>query len=101
MRKLIRDCATWLNWKVGLAFAAVLLVGLFAFGAEAGLIALLGSTPLLALLVCLIPCAIPLCFLRRSSGQGGTPSAHASPTAKGGCDCGSESCGTGTPPTQR
>ena len=64
MLKLIRDCAPWLNWKLGAVFAGVLLAGFFAFGIEARLLALLGTTPLLAILVCLIPCTIPLLLLR-------------------------------------
>jgi hypothetical protein len=64
MLKLIRDCAPWLNWKVGATFAAVVLVGLIAFGAQTGLLAILGATPLLAMAACLLPCLIPLVLLR-------------------------------------
>ena len=64
MLKLIRDCAPRLNWKIGAVLAGALLLGLFAFGMPPGLLALLGATPLLGILVCLIPCAIPLLLLR-------------------------------------
>ena len=69
MLRLIRECTPWLNWKIAAVISGVMLIGFVAFGLEARLIALLGTTPLLALLVCLLPCALPLLLLRRSSSR--------------------------------
>lgn len=94
MMKLIRDCAPWLNWKIGAVFAGVLLVAAFAFRMEAGLITLIGATPLLGILVCLIPCAIPLLLLRgrgRSANSSSTNSGSGVMQSSAGCGCGS--CG--------
>src|SRR5437867_1144885 len=81
MLKLIRDCASWLNWKVGTTRAAIVLVGLFAFGAQAGLLAFVSATPLLAMVACLLPCLIPLVLLRgkgrSSASQTGADTAQA------------------------
>jgi hypothetical protein len=64
MRNLIKECAPWFNWKVAAVFvAAVVCIG-FIVGADAGLLAVAGATPLLAFAACLIPCLIPLVQLR-------------------------------------
>jgi hypothetical protein len=90
MRNLIKECAPWLNWKVAAIFAAVVAcVGLIV-GADAGLLAIAGATPLLAFALCLVPCLIPLVFLRRKKE---TPKSTASTT---GCTCGSDACTVGT-----
>lgn len=70
MLKLIHECtpwAKWLNWKIAAIIGGALLIGFVAFGVEPRLITLLGATPLLAMLMCLLPCAIPLLLMRRSS----------------------------------
>jgi hypothetical protein len=67
MLKLIRECTPRLNWKIAALIGGIMLIGLVAFGLDAGSMTLLGTTPLLAMLVCLLPCAIPLLLLRRSS----------------------------------
>ena len=90
MLKLMNACAPWLTWKVGALFAAVVLVAGIAFGAEAGLLAFVGATPLLAIAVCMVPCLIPLAFLR---GKTKTQSSTAQSTA--GCGCGSDACTIG------
>jgi hypothetical protein len=95
MLKLIRDCVPWLNWKLGAVFAGVLLLGLFAFGMEAGSLALLGATPLLGILVCLIPCAIPLLLLRGKGGSSTTPVDPGLVQGSASCGCGKDSCGVG------
>ena len=90
MRKLIKECAPWFNWKVAAVFAvAIVCIGLI-IGANAGLLAIAGATPLLAIAACLVPCLIPLVLLRRKTepGQNTTP-------ATGGCSCGSDACTTG------
>jgi hypothetical protein len=64
MRNLIKDCAPWLTWKVAAVFAvAVVCMGLIV-GADVGLLAIAGATPLLAIAACLVPCLIPLVLLR-------------------------------------
>jgi hypothetical protein len=91
MRKLIKECAPWLNWKVAAAFAAIVAcVGLIV-GADAGLLAVVGATPLLAFALCLVPCLIPLVFLRSKKE---TP--KSTPSTTGGCTCGSDACSVGT-----
>jgi hypothetical protein len=91
MRKLIKECAPWLNWKVAAVFAAaVVFIGLIV-GADAGMLAVAGATPLLAMAACLIPCLIPLVLLRRKK----QPSGNTMP-ATGECSCGSDVCTTGT-----
>ena len=70
MFKLIRECTQWakrLKWKVAAIIASALLIGFVTLWLEARLITLLGATPLLALLVSLHSCAIPLLLLQRSS----------------------------------
>ena len=90
MRKLIKECAPWLNWKVAAVFAvAVVCIGLIV-GANVGLLALAGATPLLAIAACLVPCLIALVLLRgkKDPAQNTTP-------ATGGCSCWSDACTTG------
>jgi hypothetical protein len=89
MRNLIKECAPWLNWKVAAIFAAVVCIGLIV-GADVGLLAVAGATPLLAIAACLVPCLIPLVLLRgkKAPAQNTTP-------AIGGCSCGSDACTTG------
>jgi hypothetical protein len=99
MLKLIRDCVPWLNWKLGAVFAGVLLVGLFAFGMESGLLALLSATPLLGILVCLIPCAIPLLLLRGKGRNNTTPADGGVIQSGASCGCGKDSCGVGADAT--
>jgi hypothetical protein len=90
MRKLIKECAPWLNWKVAAVFAvAVVCIGLIV-GADVGLLAIAGATPLLAIAACLVPCLIPLVLLRRKK----EPVQNTTP-ATGGCSCGSNVCTTG------
>jgi hypothetical protein len=90
MLKLLRKCAPWLNWKVGALFVAVVLVAGLAFGAQAGLLAFISATPLLAIAACVVPCLLPLVFLR---SKGKTQSNTTPSTA--GCSCGSAACSIG------
>lgn len=65
MLKLLRSCTPALNWRtalvvVGLAVGAFLLADRWL---HLGILA--GAAPVLLLLACLLPCAIPLAFLRR------------------------------------
>jgi hypothetical protein len=91
MRNLIKECAPWLNWKVAAVFAAAVVCIGFIVGADAGLLAVVGATPLLAIAACLVPCLIPLVLLR---GKKESPK-NAAPTT-GGCSCGSDACSVGT-----
>jgi hypothetical protein len=93
MRNLIKECVPWLNWKVAAVFvAAVVCIG-FIVGADAGLLAVAGATPLLAIVACLVPCLIPLVLLRGKR----VPAKNIAPTTEG-CSCGSDACtiGSGT-----
>ena len=90
MRNLIKECAPWLNWKVATIFATVVLCSGLIVGANAGVLAAIGATPLLAIAVCLVPCLIPLVLLRSAS------KARAQTTQRaGGCSCGSDACSVG------
>lgn len=63
MRHLIEECAPWLTWKVAAIFAAaVICTGFIGFivGADAGLLAVAGATPLLALRLTSSPCHVPV-----------------------------------------
>ena len=90
MLNLIRECTSWLNWKIGALFAAVVLMAGLAFGAQAALLAFIGATPVLAIAACMVPCLLPLAFLRnkRKTQTNTTQSAA-------GCSCGSDACSIG------
>src|SRR5215216_5545044 len=91
MRKLIKECAPWLNWKVAAVFVAVVACVGFIVGADAGLLAVVGATPLLAIVLCLVPCVIPLVLLRSNKEP-----AKSTASTTGGCNCGSDACTVGT-----
>jgi len=90
MRKLIKECAPWLNWKVAAIFAAAVVCIGFIAGADVGLLAVVGATPLLAIAACLVPCLLPLAFIRNKRK---TPSD--APQSGAECDCGSDACSIG------
>jgi hypothetical protein len=90
MLKLVRACAPWLSWKVGAALVAVVLVAGIAFGAEAGLLAFLGATPLLAIAACMVPCLIPLALLRSKKKAQSNATENTA-----GCSCGGDACSIG------
>jgi len=90
MPNLIKECAPWLNWKVAAVFVAVVACVGFIVGADAGVLATIGATPLLAIALCLVPCLIPLVFLRGK----GKPQAQTAQSAAG-CSCGSDACSVG------
>ena len=91
MRNLIKECAPWLNWKIAAIFVAVVACVGFIVGVDAGLLAIAGATPLLAIAVCLVPCLIPLLLLRNKKGA-----AQNTASTTGGCNCGSDACMVGT-----
>jgi hypothetical protein len=91
MRNLIKECAPWLNWKIAVVFVAAAICIGFIVGADAGLSAIAGATPLLAIAACLVPCLIPLVLLRGKK----QPAKNAT-QATGGCSCGSDACTVGT-----
>ncbi|MBM7843880.1 hypothetical protein [Herpetosiphon giganteus] len=78
--KLLQECFGVLRSKVGLLLIAGVMLGIFFFERSVlgGLLA--GATPIVMLLACLIPCAIPLLFLRRKQ-----------PANQ--CVCGDPNCG--------
>lgn len=90
MRHLIKECTPWLNWKVAAVFIAVVACVGFIIGADAGVLAIAGATPLLAIALCLVPCLIPLVLLR---GKGKTQTQTTQSAA--GCSCGSDTCSVG------
>lgn len=91
MRNLIKECAPWLNWKVATIFVAVVACAGFIVGADAGLLAIAGATPLLAIALCLVPCLIPLVLLRSKKEP-----VKSTASITGGCNCGSDACTVGT-----
>ncbi|XSG75915.1 hypothetical protein ACP8Y2_02715 [Herpetosiphon llansteffanensis] len=78
--KLLQECFGVLRSKVGLLIIAGSMLGVFFFERSVlgGLLA--GATPIVMLLACLIPCAIPLLLLRRKQ-----------PAKR--CNCGDPNCG--------
>jgi hypothetical protein len=95
MLKLIKDCAPWLNWKVAAVFAALVLCVGLVMGQQLGLVALLGATPLIGLLLCLIPCAIPLLLLKGKGQAKAQPDTSIPLQSNTTCACGSDTCGVG------
>jgi hypothetical protein len=91
MRKLIKECAPWLNWKVAAVFVAVVACVGFIVGADVELLAIAGATPLLAIALCLVPCLIPLLLLRSKKAA-----AQTTASTTGGCNCGSDACSVST-----
>ena len=69
MLKFVKNCAPWLTWKIGVAFAAIVLVAGIALGTQAGLLAFLGAGPLLAIAACMLPCLIPLVLFRKGAAD--------------------------------
>ena len=76
MLKVIRECAPWLSWKIGVALAAVVLLAVLAFGERAGLFALMRGKG------------------ARQAPETGTHSAVVAST----CNCGSDVCTIGDGP---
>ncbi len=90
MLKLLKDCVSWLNWKTGIAIVLGIAI-LASFDKLLGLAVLAGATPALVALACLIPCLIPLAFLRKKSVSS---SVQATTSTSGTCNCGGDSCQT-------
>jgi hypothetical protein len=64
VQKLLSECSAWLNWKVVALLGIVVLGGIwYAEGASWRL--WLSASPLLAIMLCVLPCLIPLFWLRR------------------------------------
>ena len=68
MQQLLNACTPWLNWKVAAA-VGIALVGVALFADWSSWAVWLGATPLLAIIVCLLPCLIPLVVLRLKGGD--------------------------------
>ena len=71
MLKIVKECVGWLDWKFIAAGAAV-LVALAVCAKLPALGIFAGAAPLL-LAVCLIPCLVPLVWLRNASRGKATP----------------------------
>lgn len=78
--RLLQDCFGLLRSKTGLLLIAALIAGVLFFERSALGIWLSGATPIVMIVACLIPCAIPLLFLRRKQ-----------PANQ--CACGDPNCG--------
>lgn len=67
MLNLIKGCMpSWLNWKV--AAVAALTIAMLALCTELPTLSFLaGATPALLVAACLLPCLIPLAWLRKKS----------------------------------
>ena len=63
MQKLLNRCLRWLNWKT--AIGSIVLVGSVLYAEQSGLGVWISATPLLTVAACVLPCLIPLVFLRR------------------------------------
>jgi hypothetical protein len=97
MLKLVKACAPWLTWKVGLV-AVLGIVVLASFDKLLGLAVLAGATPILAVLACLIPCLIPLVLLRKKKAASLITQAD---TKSASCNYGGDSCQMGENPHSR
>jgi hypothetical protein len=65
--KVIKECVGWLDWKF-VAVGVALLVALAVCAKLPTIGILAGAAPLLLLVVCLIPCLVPLAWLRKATG---------------------------------
>jgi predicted lysophospholipase L1 biosynthesis ABC-type transport system permease subunit len=92
MLKLVKACAPWLTWKVGLV-AVLGLVVLVSFDKLLGAV-LVGATPVVLALACLIPCLIPLVFLRKKKTASPITPTPAD-TKSESCNCGGDNCQIG------
>ena len=67
MLKVIKECVSGLNWQfVAGGLAVLVALALCAKLPTLGIFA--GAAPLLLLAVCLIPCLLPLAWLRNTGG---------------------------------
>lgn len=64
MQKVFNDCVTWFHWKSA-ALVGVIILGVVWFAEGASWRLWLGASPLLALVLCALPCLIPLVWLWR------------------------------------
>jgi hypothetical protein len=63
--KVMKQCVGWLDWKL-VAGGVVLLVALAVCAKLPTIGIFAGAAPLLLLAVCLIPCLVPLAWLRNA-----------------------------------
>ena len=66
MLKLFNQCFPWLDWQVAGLIALVIAGLALCLGLPTWSI-LAGATPLLVIAACLLPCLIPLIWLRRKN----------------------------------
>jgi hypothetical protein len=71
MQALRNRCFPWLNWKVAAALSIV-LAGMVLCADWSSWGMWVGATPLLTIVVCLLPCLIPLVLLPRKGGDRGS-----------------------------
>jgi hypothetical protein len=69
MQKLLNTCSPWLTWKLAIA-VAVTVVGMVLFTDLPQWSLWVGTTPLLAIVVCMLPCLIPVILLWRKGASG-------------------------------
>lgn len=96
MIRLMKDCMNSRVGRIMLGLLVTVLVagvlwkdGLPLIAGIAG--GTLGTASILLGLACLIPCLIPLAFLRRKKSPG-----TAAPAANAACGCGDGQCASGT-----
>ena len=65
MLKIVRQCVGWLDWKF-VAGGLAVLIALAVCAKLPTLSIFAGAAPLLLLVVCLVPCLLPLVWLRNA-----------------------------------
>jgi hypothetical protein len=69
--KILRDCSGSRYLKVLVIATIILVLGMLAWGVAPKLV--ISALPLLGVAACLLPCLLPLYWLRRSSPSPSTP----------------------------
>lgn len=68
MQKLLNECVSWLNWRVVAVWGiAILAVVWYTTGSSWRL--WLSASPLLALILCALPCLLPVVWLWRKGAD--------------------------------
>lgn len=66
MLKTLKQCLSWLNWQTAITTVLV-IVGIVVYTGLPTISVLSGAVPLLAILVCLLPCLSAIVLLRKKS----------------------------------
>lgn len=64
VQKRFSECTAWLNWKV-VTLLGIVMLGSIGYAEGASWRLWLSASPLLAIVLCVLPCLIPLFWLRR------------------------------------